>query len=141
MEFKNIGESELMGRLTAGRKYDQSVVTGVGDDGEVIQEPVACCLLARTDMLEEGGQLSREKTPPAVVGHTALAVNLSDIAAMGGIPRQALVAAGWPPGCTLEYVDGVYEGLYALAEEYGVNIIGGDTVRAPVVTINVTVIG
>jgi thiamine-monophosphate kinase len=141
MEIKNIGEFELIARLTAGRKYDQSVVLGIGDDAAVIQAPDGGSLLACTDMLVEGVHFSREKTPPAAVGHKALAVNLSDIAAMGGIPRQALVAAGWPPGCTLEYVDGVYEGLYALAEEYGVNIIGGDTVRAPVVTINVTVIG
>src|SRR5690554_6352985 len=141
MEIKNIGEFELIARLTAGRKYDQSVVLGIGDDAAVIQAPDGGSLLACTDMLVEGVHFSREKTPPAAVGHKALAANLSDIAAMGGIPRQALVAAGWPPGCTLEYVEGVYKGLHALAEEYGVNIIGGDTVRAPVMIINITIIG
>lgn len=141
MEIRNIGEFQLIARLTAGKGYDPSVLLGIGDDAAVFQAPAGGSLLACTDMLVEGVHFLREKTPPAALGHKALAVNLSDIAAMGGIPRQALVAVGWPPDCPLEYAEGVYKGLYALAEEYGVNIIGGDTVRAPVVTINITVIG
>ncbi|NLY89586.1 MAG: thiamine-phosphate kinase [Firmicutes bacterium] len=141
MEIKNIGEFELIDRLTAGKGYDRSVLLGIGDDAAVFLAPSGVSLLACTDMLVEGVHFLREKTPPAALGHKALAANLSDIAAMGGIPRQALVAAGWPPGCTLEYVEGVYKGLHALAEEYGVNIIGGDTVRAPVMIINITIIG
>lgn len=141
MEIKNIGEFGLIAHLTGGKKYDRTVILGIGDDAAVFQAPAGSSLLACTDMLVEGVHFFREKTPPAALGHKALAVNLSDIAAMGGIPRQALIAAGWPAGCTLEYAEGVYSGLYALAEEYGVNVIGGDTVSAPVVTLSVTVIG
>jgi thiamine-monophosphate kinase len=141
MEIRKIGEFELITRLTAGKGYDPSVLLGIGDDAAVFQAPAGGSLLACTDMLVEGVHFLREKTPPAAVGHKALAVNLSDIAAMGGIPRHALIAAGWPPDSPLAYAEGVYDGLYALAEEYGVNIIGGDTVRAPVVTVNITVIG
>ena len=90
MEIKNIGEFELIARLTAGRKYDQSVVLGIGDDAAVIQAPDGGSLLACTDMLVEGVHFSQEKTPPAAVGHKALAISLSDIAAMGGIPQPGL---------------------------------------------------
>ncbi len=141
MEIRNTGEFQLIARLTAGKGYDPSVLLGIGDDAAIFQAPAGGSLLACTDMLVEGVHFLREKTPPEAVGHKALAVNLSDIAAMGGIPRHALVAVGWPPGCPLDYAEGVYKGLYSLAEEHGVNIIGGDTVRAPVVVINITVIG
>lgn len=142
MDLKSLGEFGLIEHLTGRReRYGQSVRVGIGDDAAVIRIPGDGFLLACTDMLVEGKHFLREKTPPAALGYKAMAVNLSDIAAMGGIPRQALVSVGWPGDCSLDYAEKVYEGLYDLAGEYQVNIVGGDTVCAPVMVLNVTVIG
>lgn len=142
MDLKSLGEFGLIEHLTGRRKRcDEAVPVGIGDDAAVIRVPGNGSFLVCTDMLVEGIHFLRDKTPPAALGYKAMAVNFSDIAAMGGIPRQALVSVGWPADCSLAYVEEVYEGLYALADEYQVTIVGGDTVRAPFLVLNVTVLG
>jgi thiamine-monophosphate kinase len=75
------------------------------------------------------------------VGWKALACNVSDIAAMGGLPRWAVVSLGLPPSCSVRFVDGVYAGLERCARRFGVTIVGGDTVRAPQVVVDVAMLG
>jgi thiamine-monophosphate kinase len=76
------------------------------------------------------------------LGHKSLAVNLSDIAAMGGVAREAFVSIAIPESCDLDYLDQIYRGMKTLAQKYGVNILGGDTTASKTdLIINVAVFG
>lgn len=137
----DLGEFRLIDRLVAklGEAGDR-VVIGPGDDAAAVRIGEATAL-ATADMLLEGVHFEIGLSTPADVGWKALAVNLSDIAAMGGVPRFALVSLGAPaetPAATLEEI---YEGLAECALAFGVAIVGGDTVRADELIVSVAVIG
>ena len=102
-------------------------MVGPGDDAAVVRVGDAT-LLATADLLLEGIHFEIGLSTPADVGWKALAVNLSDVAAMGGVPRYALVSLGAPavtPAVTLERL---YDGLDECGRAFGVAIVGGDTV-------------
>jgi thiamine-monophosphate kinase len=90
-------------------------------------------------MLVEGRHFLAEADPRAL-GHKALAVNLSDLAAMGAAPRWALLALGLP-AADAGWLEAFSDGLFSLAERFGVELVGGDTTRAPLRTITITAIG
>ena len=109
--------------------HPSSLVCGIGDDAAVIKSS-AGNLLISTDLLVEDVDFRREYSGPDLLGHKALAVSLSDIAAMGARPRWALVSLGFPEDVwKSETVDSFYEGFFALAGRYGVGLIGGDISR------------
>ncbi len=142
MKLKDMGEFVLINHLTQKmRCYDPSVILGIGDDAAALRSAAGRNLVVTSDMLVEGQHFRREWATPQQLGHKALAVSLSDIAAMGGTPRYALVSAGWPPDLDLGYAEGVYGGIGDLAAAHGVFIIGGDTVAAPQIILDLTVIG
>jgi thiamine-monophosphate kinase len=118
------------------------VVVGIGDDAAVLETTPSARLLATTDLLIEDVHFRRRYAEPADIGWKALAVNVSDIAAMGGQARWALIALACPAGTTAEDVEAFYEGALALADEHSVTIVGGDTSSSPSGWIvNVTVLG
>ena len=143
MKIEELGELKLIEHLTAGLKkdYDSTVCLGVGDDAAAIRMGDGRYLLVTVDMLVEGRHFLFDKISPEQLGHKSLAASLSDIAAMGGMPRHAVVSVGWPPYADLKYTEKVYAGMKELAREFGVNIIGGDTVKAPQMLVDVTVLG
>ena len=112
---------------------------GVGDDCALLRPNAGLELAVTTDMLVEG----RHFLPGAdarALGHKALAVNLSDLAAMGAAPRFALLCLGVPTADE-RWLEAFAGGLFALADRYGVELVGGDTTRSPLRTIAVTAIG
>lgn len=135
-----LGEDRLIRRWTAGIRLDRSVVKGVGDDCAVLAGPGGKVLLLASDMLVEGVHF-RRSADPAAVGWKALAVNVSDVAAMGGTPRHAVISIGLPRSTPLSYAEGIYRGLRRCAGRFGVNLVGGDTVRAPKRVIDVAILG
>ena len=142
MRLKGLGEFSLIERLTNQmRDYNDSVILGIGDDAAAFRASDGKCMLASCDMLVEGQHFRRDWITGEQLGHKALAVSLSDIAAMGGVPRYALISAGWPNDMDLDYAEGIYRGMGELAASCGVFIIGGDTVSAPQLILDVTVIG
>ena len=102
------------------------VVVGPGDDCAVLR-PSTAPLLVKTDMLLENCHFTLEQAGPRRVGRKALAVNLSDIAAMGGRPVAAVVSVGLPRQGTQLAAEELYAGMRALADEFAVAIVGGDT--------------
>lgn len=94
-----------------------------------------------TDMMVEGVHFSWEYCSPQDVGWKSIAVNLSDIAATGGLPQWVLVSIGVPESIGLECLNGIYEGIDAICREAHCVVVGGDTVRAEKTTISVTAIG
>ncbi|HUI07631.1 MAG TPA: thiamine-phosphate kinase [Verrucomicrobiae bacterium] len=100
-----------------------------GDDCAVLPGPDPQTVLLYTcDPVVEGAHFLRN-TPPRRIGWKAMARNLSDIAAMGGVPRWAVVSIGLRPGTSVQWVDELYAGLRAAAARFGCQIVGGDTTR------------
>ena len=118
------------------------VRTGIGDDTAVLALGPGALLLATTDLVLEDVHFRRAWASPYDVGWKAMAVNLSDIAAMGGVPRWALVAAALPASAAVAEVDAFYSGLQDAAAPSSVVIVGGDTSVSPDGwMINVTLLG
>lgn len=99
----------------------------IGDDAAVIQGPRGHDLILKTDMSIEGVHFTRRLHPPRAVGHRALARSLSDIAAMGGTPRFALISLAISKQTTHAWIKQLYAGIFALAARFGVAVMGGDT--------------
>lgn len=127
-------------RSRAGR--GRGVRVGIGDDCAVLDPEQDGPLLATTDLLIEEIHFRRAYATPADIGWKALAVNLSDIAAMGGRPRWALMALACPAATETDEVEAFYDGALTLAGQHGVTIVGGDTSASPSGWIvNVTLLG
>jgi thiamine-monophosphate kinase len=134
-------EDELIAAVAKVLSGDApGVVIGVGDDAAVV-EPARGSSLVTTDMLLEGVHFELSAIAPADLGAKAVVVNVSDIAAMGGSPRYAVVSIGLPPTVETAWVIEFYGGMRAACDEYALSLVGGDTNRADLVTIAVTVIG
>lgn len=116
----------------------RGAILGVGDDAALIAPSEGNEIAVSSDTLVSGTHFFPDAEPRAV-GHKALAVNLSDLAAMGARPRWALLAITLP-GIDEVWLSGFADGFYSLAQAYGVELIGGDTTRGPL-AITVTVIG
>lgn len=137
----SLGEVRLIRRMGRRLPSSPSVRVGIGDDAAVLRHTGREDLLLASDMLIEGVHFSRREVPARWIGWKALAANVSDIAAMGGAPRHAVVSLGLPPTTPVSFVDGLSRGLAACARRFGVAIVGGDTVRAPRVVIDVAILG
>lgn len=143
MELKQVGEFGLIHLLKDNTIFDSSsVVVGIGDDAAVTLPTPRQLQLLTADMLVENVHFDLKTTAPWQLGYKALAVNLSDIAAMGGTPKHAVISIAIPKHLELEFIVGLYDGMKEICREFGVNIIGGDTVSSPHgLIINVTVAG
>jgi thiamine-monophosphate kinase len=139
-----LGEDALVRAIRGrvARDVPSGVSVGIGDDCAVLTPQAGAALLATTDLLLEDVHFRRRWAEPADIGWKAVAVNLSDIAAMGGRAHWALVALACPPGTTADEVDAFYEGALALADAHDVRIVGGDTSASPAGwLVNVTILG
>jgi thiamine-monophosphate kinase len=140
-----LGERGLILRIrrsAAAVVSSPGVEVGIGDDTAVLAVPPGHKLLATTDMLIEDVHFRRASATPADIGWKAMAVNLSDIAAMGGIPRWALVALAVPADTDVEAVDAFYAGMAEAAIPHDVTVVGGDTSDSPGGwMVNVTLLG
>jgi len=120
-------EFEIIARyFTRGTSH---TVLGVGDDGALIAPTPGQELVISTDLLVEGTHFLPD-TDPEALGWKTLAVNLSDLAAMGAQPRWALLAAVLPAP-TSDWIEAFARGFFACAESHGIDLIGGDTTRGP----------
>jgi thiamine-monophosphate kinase len=143
MATETLGEFDFINRIRRGcRLRPADVVVPIGDDAAAIRRYGADTVLATKDLLVEGIHFSPSTIDPDDLGYKALAVNLSDIAAMGGTAKDALVGLAAPPHITLAYLEDLYQGLKSLAAEYKINLIGGDTSRSTSeLMISITVLG
>lgn len=128
---RDLGEFGLIRKLQkiieSNRPSRSSVVAGIGDDCAVLRSGGPGKLLLYTcDPVVEGVHYLAQ-TPPRQIGWKAMARNLSDIAAMGGLPRWAVVSIGLRPATPVKYVERIYDGLRAAASKFGCQIVGGDT--------------
>ena len=163
-----MNEFSLIKKLSKSIKTDRSVIIGIGDDTAVLQYKKDRYLLFTTDMIVEGAHFLIKRATPYQIGWKAMAVNLSDIAAMGGLPRWAVVSLAGPfkkggrwkveggrkdksfsfdlrPSTFYllqeKFVWEVYRGMSAVGKKFGVQIVGGDTDQADRWTINIALLG
>jgi thiamine-monophosphate kinase len=139
--LQQIGEFGLINRI---RKWmtasDPALIQGIGDDVAVIEGGTKA-LLITTDILMEGIHFDKSWIDPFQLGKRALAVNLSDIASMGGAPKYFLISIGLPKNLPLSFVSSFYRGLKKEANQFRVELIGGDTSLAQKITINICLLG
>lgn len=138
---KTMGEFGLIKKIRASLKTDRSVFKGIGDDAAVINYTKDKFLLFTCDMLLEGVHFDLKKASFREVGRKALAASISDIAAMGGLPRWAVVSIGLPGNLTENNVKEIYEGINSVAKKNSVNIVGGDTIKSERLVIDIALIG
>ena len=127
MRFKDLGEFGFIDRIAAHAQRNR-VLCGIGDDCAVIAMDEDRARLVTTDAMVEGVHFV-QNAPPESVGYKLLTASLSDIAAMGGKPTDAVVGISASAHCDAAYVERIYNGLFACADRFGVAIVGGDTTR------------
>lgn len=146
MRIADLGEFALIDRLRRvlgqGAPAAGSVVLGIGDDAAILGVGEGQELVATADMLVEEVHLRRAWSTAEDLGWKALAVNVSDVGAMGATPIAALVCAALPADTDAEWVEDLYRGLRLCGEAYGCPVVGGDTVRSPgPIALSVTALG
>lgn len=143
MQLKEIGEFGFINKISAGCLIrEESVVKAIGDDAAVFRSSPEKLTLLTTDLLVERVHFLRSATTGFNLGYKSLAVNLSDIAAMGGVAREAFVSIAIPEDCPVGFLEDLYNGMKSLAQEFEVNILGGDTTSSKTdLVINVAVTG
>jgi len=141
-EVNATGEFDLIARIRAralqAGAARPDVVLGIGDDAAVLQVPADCLLVVATDTLNDGVHFPID-TAPADLGWKALAVNLSDLAAMGAQPAWCTLSLSLHEA-DAAWVDAFLDGFLGIAAAHGVALVGGDTTRGPL-SVSVTVHG
>lgn len=151
MQIKDLGEFgviDLLNKMVArerkgpdnGAPFAFRLLVDTGDDTAAWRAGKATELFT-TDTVVEEVHFTRATTPWRDLGWKSLASNVSDIAAMGGLPQYALITLGLPPETEVEDIKELYRGMLEIGNKYGVAIIGGDMVRSPVVFITVSLTG
>jgi thiamine-monophosphate kinase len=133
-------EFELIARLSAGIRVSRRTILGVGDDCAIISRPRGDTLFT-IDSLVENVHFDLRWCPPQPLGSRALAVNLSDIAAMGGRPTACVVNLGVRKGITSRTLERIYSGLREAAREASTDIVGGNIARARELSITIAILG
>jgi thiamine-monophosphate kinase len=138
-----VGEFGLIRRFQEiFRTGGVGVVRGIGDDTATLRVSPGSLLLATTDTALEGVHFLRSTTTPHLLGQRILAVNLSDVAAMGGTPRWALISLSLPEATSLRFAEELATGLAEAAQRYATTIVGGNVARSPDrIVVDVTLLG
>ena len=144
-ELGEFGLIDLLARISNDARDEkteawQKLILGIGDDAAAWHGDTSI-QLATTDFLIQDVHFSLDITTWEELGWRAMAANLSDIAAMGGLPRYALVSLALPGHTEVEDVTALYNGMTELAQRFEVALVGGDTSSAPEVIISITVLG
>jgi thiamine-monophosphate kinase len=130
MKLHNLGEFGMIEKITKIIGHT-SAVEGIGDDAAVLKLSWNRYLLATVDTLVQGVHFPKGKVDFRFLGQKTLAVNISDIAAMGGKPTAALISLAIPAKIEVKKVEQFYRGLEEMAKKHQIAIVGGDTVASP----------
>lgn len=135
-----MGEFGLIDRIRAITGEPAEGEIWVGDDAAVLRAPSGTILFT-TDLMVEGVHFDTAFTGPEDLGYKAIAVNISDVAAMGGVPRRAVVGLGVVPGLEVEWVEGLYRGMQECCKEFDMAVVGGDVTRSDKIIVSVALLG
>jgi thiamine-monophosphate kinase len=138
MKIKDIGEFGLIDRITKNPK-NKDILVGIGDDGAVVKTKGLQVLT--TDCLVEGDHFRTDWFTPEQIGMKAIEINVSDIAAMGAVPKYVLVSLALPKDLDVEFVEDLYKGMWKVCDKYNIEIIGGNMTHCNQIVISITVTG
>ncbi|HCG99300.1 MAG: thiamine-phosphate kinase [Candidatus Aquicultor primus] len=142
MKVKDIGEFALIERIAQiVEQADERVILTIGDDTAVVKKTELDYALLTTDLMVEDVHFTFKSITPHQLGYKSIAVNISDIAAMGGLPRYAVVSLALPPETEVAYVEDLYRGMAEVSRANDVRIVGGDVTRSEKLIINVALMG
>jgi len=140
-----VGEAGVLKRIdeisARARTLDSGVRLGIGDDAALFKGTAGFDQILTCDWFLEGSHFLRDKHPPDSVGWKCLARAISDVAAMGGVPRCFLLSLALPTSHTGVWLDQFLGGLHRAAKRFGCALVGGDTTRTKDILINITVVG
>jgi len=131
MRIRDLGEFKLIKRIAKSINLDDTAVLKYKKDK---------FLLFTTDMLLEDRHFFKSASP-YLIGKKSLSVNISDIAAMGGVPKSAVISLGVPGSLKVKYVDAIYKGIESVAKRFKVDLVGGDTIASKKIIINIALLG
>ncbi|MCX8158081.1 MAG: thiamine-phosphate kinase [Candidatus Diapherotrites archaeon] len=120
---------------------NKEVIEGIGDDTAIIKISSNKYLLFTTDMFVENDHFSLAYSKPEDIGKKVIEANVSDIAAMGGIPKYAVISISLKQNISFDFVKRLYKGVYYSCNKYNVDLVGGDTVHGNEIVINVAMLG
>lgn len=143
MKVKDIGgEFALINRIKNKTKiFSKDVIVGIGDDTAVLKYDKNNYLLFTTDMLVENDHFSLKYSSPEQIGMKAIEQNVSDIAAMGGIPKYAVISLALPSNIDARFVDKMYNGINKKSKRYSINIVGGNITHSREIVVNIAMLG
>lgn len=139
-KLNDVGEFGLIGQIQKQVSKRKDVIQGIGDDTAVLPLDRSRYQLFTTDMVVEGVHFFPGADPVAV-GYKAMACNISDIAAMGGLPTYAVVSLGVSGNKRTEFIKDIYRGMEMAGRKFKVAVVGGDTVKSRKLLINVALLG
>jgi len=139
MKIKDIGEFGLIEKISKKSK-DKNILVDIGDDAAVYKTEKGLQLFT-TDTLVEGDHFKREWFTAKLIGKKAIEINVSDIAAMGGVPKYVLVSLAIPNDLDIEFVEELYEGMWRVCDKYSIEIIGGNMTHCDTIVISITLAG
>lgn len=138
MKIKDIGEFGLIDRITKKPK-DSRIIVGIGDDAAVVK--IKGLQVLTTDCLVEGDHFRTDWFTPQQIGMKSIEINVSDIAAMGAEPNYVLVSLALPKDLDVEFVEGLYKGMWNVCDKYNIEIIGGNMTHGQQIVISITLAG
>ncbi len=142
MKLKDLGEGGLIQRIRErfGPKADELPV-GIGDDAAVIDIPSGYSLVFCADLVAENSHFLRSVHPPESIAYKAIAANVSDVAAMGGVAMHFLISIAAPPDLDSSWIDGFLNGVSNACREFKISLAGGDSSSSENIFVDVSMIG
>jgi thiamine-monophosphate kinase len=142
VKLEDLGEGGLVRKIRErfGAKASELPV-GIGDDAAVIDIPPGHSLIFCADLLAENTHFIRALHPPDSIGHKAIAANVSDIAAMGGVPMHFLISLAAPGSLDWAWFEGFFDGVENACRQFGISLAGGDSASSELVFVDVSMIG
>jgi thiamine-monophosphate kinase len=140
MLLRDLGEGGFLKRIRE-RFAESNALLGIGDDAAILDFPAGHAIVYCSDLLAENTHFIRGLHPADSIGYKAVAVNVSDVGAMGGVPMHFVVSLALPPDLELDWADSFYDGIARASRDFGVSLVGGDSSTAERIFVDVAMVG
>jgi thiamine-monophosphate kinase len=141
VNLREFGEAALIRKIREKFQTKEYVTIGIGDDAAVFDLPAGYSAVFCSDLVAENAHFIRDFHPPDSIGYKAVAVNVSDVGAMGGVPMHFLISIALPGDLDVAWVDGVLAGVERACTDFGVLLVGGDLSSSDRIFVDVSMIG
>jgi len=141
VNLREIGEGALIRKIREKFQNQQGVTVGIGDDAAVFDLPSGYSAVFCSDLVAENTHFIRNLHPPDSIGYKAVAVNVSDVGAMGGVPMHFLISLAAPGDLDVAWLDGFLDGVERACTDFEVSLVGGDSSSSGQIFVDVSMIG